>query len=115
MALLNYSLPDDEHESALLSAIVVLGLKDNYLSKGFAQAHEFLPTMSALITASKALVVYCALVEHRASRHQPERLLVHKLVKDKAERFMRLSDYNNMVSPMSCMLHLRTLAITFAC
>ena len=115
MALLNHSLPNDEHKSALLSAIAVLGLKDNHLGKGFAQAHEFSPTMSALITASKALVVYRALVKHQASRHQPKRLSVHELVKDKAERFMQLSNYNNIVSPMSRMLHLRTLAITFAC
>lgn len=109
-SLLNHSLPDDEHKSALISGVAVLGLKADHLGSGWAQAHEFSPVLSALVTTSKALVVYEAYLEYRSS----EGLSVHELVKDKAERYMRLAGFQEMVSPMNRMLRLRTLAITFA-
>lgn len=60
MALLDHTLLDDEHQSALLSGVAVLGLKPDHHGGGWVLAHEFSPTLSALITTSKALVVHYA-------------------------------------------------------
>ncbi|CAE7189407.1 hypothetical protein PTNB85_04611 [Pyrenophora teres f. teres] len=60
MALLDHTLLDDEHQSALLSGVAVLGLKPDHHGSGWVPAHEFSPTLSALITTSKALVVHYA-------------------------------------------------------
>lgn len=115
ISLLDHSLPDNEHKNALISGIAVLGLKADHLGGGWAQAHHFSPVLSALITTSKALVVHDAYREYRAGQAEsPEGPSVHELVKDRAERFMRLTGFQEMVSPMNRMLRLRTLAITFA-
>jgi len=108
--LLDHSLPDDEHQSALLSGIAVLGLRPDHLGKGWAQAHDFSPVLSALVTTSKALVVYRSYLE----RGRGEGPSVYELVKDKANRYMRLTGFQEFVSPMNRMLRLRTLAVTFA-
>jgi hypothetical protein len=60
IALLDYTLRGDEQESAILSGVAVLGLKPEQYSGGWIPAHNFSPTLSALITTSKALVVHDA-------------------------------------------------------
>lgn len=112
IGLLDHALDDDEHKNALISGIAVLGLKPDHLGRGWYEAFEFSPVLSALITTSKALVVLRAYQESQAPA--PELTPVHVLVKDKAERFMQLSGNGGIVSPMNRMLRLRTLAISFA-
>ncbi|UPX14717.1 uncharacterized protein EKO05_0005192 [Ascochyta rabiei] len=102
IALLNHSLTGDEHESALLSGVAVLGLKPDHHGGGWVPAHEFSPTLSALITTSKALKDPCTAPT------------AYELVKDMSERFMTLSDFKGTPSPMNRMLRLRTLARTQA-
>ncbi|KAF1828019.1 hypothetical protein BDW02DRAFT_513530, partial [Decorospora gaudefroyi] len=60
IALLDHNLAGDEYKSALLSGVAVLGLKPDHLGGGWFAAHEFSPVLSALITTSKALVLYRA-------------------------------------------------------
>lgn len=58
IALLDHQLMGDEHENGLLSGIAVLGLRPDARGGGWQPAHLFSSTLSALITTSKALVVY---------------------------------------------------------
>lgn len=115
IALLDHSLVDDEYKSALLSGVAVLGLKPVHLGGGWHPAHDFAPVLSAIITTSKALVLYSAYREQIASEaHSDANPSVHELVRDMAERFMTLSSYRGIVSPMNRMLRLRTLARAMA-
>ncbi|UPX19135.1 uncharacterized protein EKO05_0009407 [Ascochyta rabiei] len=116
IALLNHSLTGDEHESALLSGVAVLGLKPDHHGGGWVPAHEFSPTLSALITTSKALVVHHARCQRdKALQKDPcTAPTAYELVKDMSERFMTLSDFKGTPSPMNRMLRLRTLARTQA-
>lgn len=110
--LLDHSLIADEHESGLLSGVAVLGLRPDRHGGGWVPAHQFSTTLSALVTTSKALVVYHA---HR----QREALLpagldaapvTSELVREMCMRFVMLSDYNNSATPMNRLLRLRALA-----
>jgi len=116
IALLDHTLPADEHESGLLSGVAVLGLKPDHHGGGWVPAHEFSPTLSALITTSKALVVHYARCQRdEALQKDPDTApTAYQLVRDMAERFMTLSDFKGMPSPMNRMLRLRTLARTQA-
>jgi superfamily II DNA helicase RecQ len=116
IALLDHTLPGDEHESGLLSGVAVLGLKPNHHGGGWVPAHEFSSTLSALITTSKALVVHDARCKRDVARQtNPETApTAYELVRDMAERFMTLSDYRGMPSPINRMLRLRTLARSYA-
>jgi superfamily II DNA helicase RecQ len=115
ISLLDHGLADDEYKNALLSGIVVLGLKPDHLGGGWYPAHEFSPVLSALITTSKALVLYAAYREWVGSRADSAAVpSVHELVRDMAERFMQLSSFQGTVTPMNRMLRLRTLARTLA-
>jgi hypothetical protein len=96
-------LTDDEYKSALLSGVVVLGLKPEYVGSRWAPAHEFSPILSAIITTSKALVVLRAYKIYMSLRNG-DSLTVHELVKDIAEWFMVLSSYCGLVTPMNCLL-----------
>lgn len=112
IALLDHTLLGDEHESGLLSGVAALGLKPNHHGGGWVPAHEFSPTLSALITTSKALVVHHARCRREAAleRDPGTAPTTYELVKDMAERFLTLSDFQGKPSPMNRMLRLRTLA-----
>lgn len=105
-----------KHESALLSGVAVLGLKEDHHGGGWVPAHEFSPTLSALITTSQALVF------HHAQCQRNEALLrdphtaptAYELVREMSERFLTLCDYRGTPSPMNRMLRLCTLARTEA-
>ncbi|CAA9960673.1 DNA helicase recq [Pyrenophora teres f. maculata] len=112
MALLDHTLLDDEHQSALLSGVAVLGLKPDHHGGGWVPAHEFSSTLSALITTSKALVVHYARCqrEEALQKDADTAPTAYELVRDMADRFMTLSDFKGTPSPMNRMLRLRTLA-----
>jgi hypothetical protein len=78
--------------------------------------HDFSPTLSALITTSKALVVHDARCQRDVALQKDAETAptAYGLVRDMAERFMTLSDYKGTPSPMNRMLRLRTLARTYA-
>lgn len=116
IALLDHSLSGNEHESALLSGVAVLGLKDDHRGGGWVPAHEFSPTLSALITTSKALIIYYAHCQREdALLRDPDTApTAYELVREMSERFLTLCDYRGTPSPMNRMLRLRTLARTEA-
>ena len=55
LALLDYNLKDNEYRSAFISASAVLGV-DNI--RGWKDLLIYTPTMSAIITVVKMLVLY---------------------------------------------------------
>jgi len=110
--LLDHLLRGDEHESGLLSGVAVLGLKPAYHGSGWVPAHEFSSTLSALITTSKALVVYYAYCQREEAMPAGADAapLTSELVNDMAERFLMLSDFQHGPTPMNRLLRLRALA-----
>ncbi|KAE8822992.1 hypothetical protein HRS9122_10467 [Pyrenophora teres f. teres] len=92
MALLDHTLLDDEHQSALLSGVAV--------------------PASSLITTAVALVVHYARCqrEEALQKDADTAPTAYELVRDMADRFMTLSDFKGTPSPMNRMLRLRTLA-----
>jgi hypothetical protein len=75
-------------------------------------AHEFSSTLSALVTTSKALVVYYAHCQREQALPAGEDSapITSELVHDMAARFMMLSDFNHQATPMNRLLRLRALA-----
>ncbi|KAI1663153.1 DUF3505 domain containing protein [Pyrenophora tritici-repentis] len=110
-AMLDCRLDDNDHKNGLISAVAVLGLKADHLARCWYPAHEFSPLLSAIITTSKALVLYSAYAKKNEllATHNEERS-VHSIVSIMAEKFMRLSDARGGVTPMDRLLRLRTLA-----
>ncbi|KAI1663136.1 DEAD/DEAH box helicase [Pyrenophora tritici-repentis] len=110
-SMLDCRLDDNDHKNGLISAVAVLGLKADHLGGGWYPAHEFSPLLSAIITTSKALVLYSAYAKKNEllATHNEERS-VHSIVSIMAEKFMRLSDARGGVTPMDRLLRLRTLA-----
>lgn len=110
--LLDHSLLADEHESGLLSGVAVLGLKPDCHGGGWVPAHQFSSTLSALVTTSKALVVYYAHCqrEEAMSAGADAAPITSELVCEMSMRFMMLSDYNHTATPMNRLLRLRALA-----
>ncbi|CAA9967161.1 ATP-dependent DNA helicase Q1 [Pyrenophora teres f. maculata] len=94
MALLDHTLLDDEHQSALLSGVAVLGLKPDHHGGGWVPAHEFSSTLSALITTSKALVVHYARCqrEEALQKDADTAPTAYELVRDMADRDRLLVD-----------------------
>ncbi|KAL7780627.1 hypothetical protein CFE70_010652 [Pyrenophora teres f. teres 0-1] len=94
MALLDHTLLDDEHQSALLSGVAVLGLKPDHHGGGWVPAHEFSSTLSALITTSKALVVHYARCQREEALQKDANTAptAYELVRDMADRFLKHPD-----------------------
>ncbi|KAI4221646.1 MAG: hypothetical protein L6R40_008618 [Gallowayella cf. fulva] len=112
IALLDHALPGDEYQSGLLSGLAVLGIKSDQHGGGWVPAHEYSQTLSALITTSRALVLYHAsLVRDAALQQGKEKApTVFELVKEMVRRFMTLTEFDGEPSPMNRMLHMRTYA-----
>lgn len=112
IALLDHTLTADEHESGLLSGVAVLGVKPDEHGGGWMPAHLFSSTLSALITTSKALVVYYAHCQREQALPAGEDAapLTSELVGEMAARFMTLADFNHKATPMNRLLRLRALA-----
>lgn len=75
-------------------------------------AHEFSSTLSALVTTSKALVVYYAHCQREQAMPAgvDSAPITSELVSEMAVRFMMLSDFNRRATPMNRLLRLRALA-----
>jgi hypothetical protein len=111
--LLDHTLLADEHESGLLSGVAVLGLKPDRRGGGWVPAHHFSSTLSALVTTSKALVVYyahCQREDAVLAAGEDSAPLTSELVREMSTRFLVLSDYNHTATPMNRLLRLRALA-----
>jgi hypothetical protein len=75
-------------------------------------AHEFSSTISALVTTSKALVVYYAHCQQKQaiSARVDSAPITSELVHEIAARFIILSDFNNRATLINRLLRLRALA-----
>jgi hypothetical protein len=114
--LLDHTLLADEHKSGLLSGVAVLRLKPDSCRGGWVPAHHFSLTLSALVTTSKALVVYYAYRQReeaagaaRAARADSAPS-TSELVGEMSTRFMVLLDYSHTATPMNRLLQLQALA-----
>jgi hypothetical protein len=112
IGLLDHALPGDEYQSGLLSGLAILGIKPDQHGGGWVPAHEYSQTLSALITTSRALVVYHAsrLRDAALQRDEEKAPTVFELVKEMVRRFMTLTEFDGEPSPMNRMLHMRTYA-----
>ena len=118
ISLLDHSLKDNEYRSVLVSAAAVLGVDGD---RGWKDPLVYTPTISAIVTVAKMLVLY------RATERRKERVaeLVSKegfakedaedlapghfdLVKEMANEFMTLTRYSGKPSPIDWLLRLRT-------
>lgn len=97
VALLENRLLGDEHESALLSGIAVLGLKEDNRGGGWAPAYKLSPTLSALITTFKALVIdYAQLQRDEALRRDVDTApSAWALAREISKQSLTLCDYSS--------------------
>ena len=118
LSLLDHNLKDDEYKSVLVSAAAVFGVSNDC---GWKSALSYTPTISAIVTVARMLVLY------KASKARKERVaeIMEKegfskedadeqapshfdLVKEMANGFMTLTSYGGNPSPMDWLLRLRT-------
>ena len=121
IAMFDHALQDREFESGIISVAAVLGLEVE--REGWKSALTYTPTLSAIITTMRALVVYKAYRERQVT---VEGLLAQGLSKTQArrqapavvegvdasvQRFMTLRSFGGMISPMDRLLHQRTYGL----
>ena len=117
VSLLEHPLKDDNYKSPLLSGLAVLGVDTNC---GWKSPMVYTPTLSAIVTVGKMLVLY-SVVEHRKqltlekekegfARQDAEELAPShfELVQEMADRFMTLTSYRGTPYPIDWVLRLRT-------
>jgi hypothetical protein len=76
-------------------------------------AHHFSSTLSALVTTSKALVVYyayCQREEAALAARADSAPSISELIGEMSTRFMVLLDYSHTATPMNQLLQLQALA-----
>ncbi|THV89779.1 hypothetical protein D6D25_09744, partial [Aureobasidium pullulans] len=118
ISMFRHELKGGEYESAIISGLAVLGI--NPQTKGWQPATNFTPKLSALVTVTRALVVYQAwliqevgrqagldtgITERQAKEEAPS---IFESVKKMVNQFMTLTTYGGMPSPMDRILHMRT-------
>ncbi|KAG9191444.1 hypothetical protein G6011_09532 [Alternaria panax] len=118
LSLLDHHLKDDEYKSAFVSATAVMGVDGD---RGWKDPLVYTPIISAVVTIARMLVLYTA-VKTRQDRvteimekegyvrqDADEMAVSHfELIKESANRFMTLTSYGGMPSPMDWLLRLRT-------
>ena len=121
VSMLDHSLPNSEFDSGLLSAVAVLGLDTE--SAGWTDAPSFTPKLSAIITISRALVIYSAWSIHQEevairreqglSKEEAESSApqIYELVKTMVNRFMCLTQFHGQPTPMDRLLHMRSFGM----
>ena len=118
IVMFDHELKAGEYESGIISALAVLGL--NPEKEGWSTAMNYTPVLSAVVTITRGLVVYKAwltyqktiqeeveggLQEEEARARAPS---IFEGVKEIVQRFMTLTVFNGMPSPMDRILHIRT-------
>lgn len=124
VSMLDQALPNSEFDSGLLSAVAVLGLDTE--SAGWADAPSFTPRLSAIITVSRAMVIYSAwsihqeevaiqreqgLSQEEAEGRAPQ---IYQLVKTMVDRFMCLTQFNGQPTPLDRLLHMRSFGMSIS-
>ena len=118
VAMLGHELKGDEHENGIISGLAVLGLETE--QGGWMTAMNYTPTLSAIVTVSRAMVVFKAWCRHKRevkrgldrgleSREAKKNAVgIFELVKQMVHDFMTLTTYSGMPSPIDRILHMRT-------
>lgn len=118
ISMLDHPLKGNKYRSVLVSATAVLGVDGD---RGWKDALVYTPTISAIVTVAKMLVLYSAAKrrnEHVAeiigrdgfAKEDAEDLAPghFDLVKEMANGFMTLTSYGGTPSPIDWLLRLRT-------
>ena len=118
MTMLDHELKASEYDNGIISGLAVLGLDTQ--NGGWMPAENFTPSLSAIVTVARAMVVYTA-YRHRfdtiqrltasglSSRDaEAEAPSQFEVVKQIVQKCMTLTDFGGMPSPMDRMLHMRT-------
>ena len=118
MTMFDHELRSSEYDSGIISGLAVLGLDTQ--NGGWMPVENFTPLLSALVTVARAMVVYTA-YRHRldaiqkwmergfdqrgAEEQAPSQF---EVVQQMVQKFMTLTDFGGMPSPMDRILHMRT-------
>lgn len=120
LSMFDHELKEGEYESAVISALAVLGLDTN---EGWASAMNYTPKLSAIVTVTRALIVYQAWIQRQdhireltedgntQERAKQEAVSIYDLVKEMVHRFMTLTSFGGRPSPMDRVLHMRTFGM----
>ena len=118
IAMFDHELKANEYESGIISGLAVIGLDAN--KGGWVEAQNFTSVLSAIVTIARALVAYQAHIIRQREMHRLRRqgLEAHEsnarapstfeLVKKMVHRFMTLTMYGGVPTPMDRVLHMRT-------
>ena len=110
IAVMDHELRDDEYESAVLSGLAVLGTCGE--KDGWVPAVHFTPTLAAVITTMRAIVVrraWRAHVDHIEEQVRNGRSreaaawdapVIHELVQQDIVQFMTMAEFGGRFGPM---------------
>ncbi|KFZ23682.1 hypothetical protein V502_01840 [Pseudogymnoascus sp. VKM F-4520 (FW-2644)] len=120
IALLDHNLVDNEYQSAIISGLAVLGVRED---KGWDNPEDYTPKLSAVIKLSQLMVIQMAYQtrqdtiaervgqgwsQERAEEECPGHV---ELVQGMCRKFMMLMDENGKPTPMDCMFEARTYGL----
>lgn len=118
VSMFDHELKAGEFESGIISGLAVLGL--NTKKERWNTAMNYTPILSAVVTVMRSLVVYKAWIIHKKEvqdlidtgseekEAQAKAPSIFEEVKEMVQRFMTLTTFNGMPSPMDRILHMRT-------
>lgn len=120
IALLDHNLVDNEYQSAIISGLAVLGVRED---KGWDNPEDYTPKLSAVIKLSRLMVIQMAYQtrqdtiaervgqgwsQERAEEECPGHV---ELVQGMCRKFMMLMDENGKPTPMDWMFEARTYGL----
>ena len=118
IALLDHDLVDNEFQSAIISGLAVLGIRDD---KGWESPEDYTPKLSAVIKLARLMVIQMAYQARQArirrrvedenwdqKAAEDEKPGHVGLVQGMCRRFMMLMDENGTPTPMDWMFEART-------
>jgi superfamily II DNA helicase RecQ len=121
ISLIRHQLDDSEWDSGLISGLAVLGLNTD--TGGWATAMNYTPQLSAVVTVTRALVIYFGWhqrnqqVQECIQQGQSEQearnnsVKVWEIVGDIASRFITLQDQGGHPTPLDRVMHMRTFGM----
>ncbi|KAK3935637.1 hypothetical protein QBC46DRAFT_461975 [Diplogelasinospora grovesii] len=116
VAFLDHPFKDSHYESAIISGLAVMGLRDD---GGWARPEDYTPVYSAVIKVARMLVVYQAVLEREDAIAKKEEIMseeearaaapgLFRLVRGKVQRFMTIVTDTSEPAPMDWMFDART-------
>ena len=108
--MFDYDLKDNEYENAMLSGLAVLGTCGE--KNGWVPAIFYTPTLAAMITSMRAIIIRRAWrermdyieqqvnngVEHDTAEQDAP--VIHQLVQQDVAKFMTMTEYGGQPSPI---------------